>query len=102
VLAECFSLRVVPALIEVAADHHQDEDHFRHVVAGVHEGVDERLLGRHRLVPRVLDMLGITYDRNRIIIVDYGGTGNLALLARYAGEPVLGRDYGRAWPLTGP
>ena len=62
---------------------------FPALVIGV-EGETE-----YRLVPRVMDMLGITYDRNRIVIVDYGGTGNLALLARYAGEPVLGRDYGR-------
>ena len=69
---------------------------FPALVIGV-EGETE-----YRVVPRVLDMLGITFDRNRIVIVDYGGTGNLALLARYAGEPVLGRDYGRGVALDRP
>lgn len=69
---------------------------FPALVIGV-EGETE-----YRLVPRVMDMLGIAYDRNRIVIVDYGGTGNLALLARYAGEPVLGRDYGKGVALDRP
>ena len=47
-------------------------------------------------------MLGITYDRNRIVIVDYGGTGNLALLARYAANQSWAATTERAWPLTGP
>ena len=69
---------------------------FPALVIGV-EGETE-----YRLVPCVLDILGVTYDRNRIVIVDYAGTGNLALLARYAGEPVLGRDYGRGVALDRP
>src|SRR5258708_21487652 len=45
------------------------------------------------LVPRVMDLLGIQWDTNRIRIVDFGGTAkNPALLARYAVEPVLRRD----------
>ncbi|MGH3166456.1 MAG: hypothetical protein ACRDN0_11260, partial [Trebonia sp.] len=49
----------------------------------------------YKLVPRVLETLGIRWDHNRIRIVDGGGTGsNLSLLARYAVEPVLGRDLG--------
>jgi hypothetical protein len=49
----------------------------------------------YKLVPRVLATLGIQWDHNRIRIVDGGGTGsNLSLLARYAVEPLLGRDLG--------
>ena len=47
------------------------------------------------LVPRVLELLGIRNDRDFIQLVDFGGTTkDLSLLARYAAEPVLGRDYG--------
>lgn len=56
----------------------------------------------YRVVPRVLDLLGITRDRNRIVIVDFGGTGQLTLLARYAVEPVLGRDLGTGVVLDRP
>lgn len=49
----------------------------------------------YKLVPRVLETLGIRSDHNRIRTVDGGGTfSNLSLLARYAVEPVLGRDLG--------
>jgi hypothetical protein len=55
------------------------------------------------LVPRVMDLLGIQQDRNQIAIVDFGGTGrDLSLLARYAAEPVLGRDYGHGVALDRP
>src|SRR5258708_35432842 len=58
------------------------------LVVGV-EGATEYLL-----VPRVMDLLGIQWDTNRIRIVDFGGTDkDLARLARYAVEPVLGRDF---------
>src|SRR5258707_10693105 len=61
---------------------------FPALVVGV-EGATEYLL-----VPRVMDLLGIQWDTNRIRIVDFGGTDkDLALLARYAVEPVLGRDF---------
>jgi hypothetical protein len=70
---------------------------FPALVIGV-EGATE-----YRLVPRVMDLLGIQRDRNRIVIVDFGGTcRDLSLLARYAAEPVLGRDYGRGVALDRP
>lgn len=69
---------------------------FPALIIGV-EGATE-----FNLVPRVMDLLGIQQDRNRIVIVDFGGTGrDLSLLARYAAEPVLGRDYGRGVAWTG-
>jgi hypothetical protein len=70
---------------------------FPALIVGV-EGATE-----YKLVPRVMDLLGIQWDRNRIEIVDFGGTGaNLSLLARYTVEPVLGRDYGRGVVLDRP
>ena len=57
----------------------------------------------YKLVPRVLKALGIQWDDNRIRIVDGGGTGsNLSLLARYAVEPVIGRDLGQHVALDRP
>jgi hypothetical protein len=57
----------------------------------------------YRLVPRVMELLGVVQDRNRIVIVDFGGTErDLSLLARYAVEPVLGRDFGRGVVLDRP
>lgn len=56
-----------------------------------------------QIVPRVMDLLEIELDRNRISVIDYGGTTkDLALLARYAGEPVLGRDLGSGVVLERP
>jgi hypothetical protein len=70
---------------------------FPDLVIGV-EGETE-----YRLVPRVMDLLGIVWDRNHIEIVDFGGTTrDLALLARYAAEPVLGRDLGTGVALDRP
>ena len=70
---------------------------FPALVIGV-EGATE-----YKLVPRVIDLLGIQWDRNRIEIVDFGGTtADLSLLARYAVEPVLGRDFGRGVVLDRP
>jgi hypothetical protein len=69
---------------------------FPSLVIGV-EGETE-----YRLIPRVLDLLGVTRDRNRIVIVDFGGTGDMKLLARYAVEPVLGRDFGTGVALDRP
>jgi hypothetical protein len=70
---------------------------FPALVIGV-EGATE-----YRLVPRVMSLLGIEQDRNRIAIVDFGGTlRDLSLLARYAAEPVLGLDYGRGVALDRP
>jgi hypothetical protein len=70
---------------------------FPGLVIGV-EGATE-----YKLVPRVMDLLGIQWDRNRIEIVDFGGTDrDLALLARHAVEPVLGRDFGRGVALDRP
>jgi len=67
------------------------------LVIGV-EGATE-----YKLVPRVMDLLGIDRDRNRIQIIDFGGTDrDLSLLARYAGEPVLGRDLGTGVELERP
>jgi hypothetical protein len=70
---------------------------FPSLVIGV-EGATE-----YKLVPRVLDLLEIELDRNWISIIDFGGTDrDLALLARYAGEPVLGRDLGSGVTLERP
>jgi hypothetical protein len=70
---------------------------FPALVIGV-EGATE-----YNLVPRVMDLLGIQWDRNRIEIVDFGGTkSDLSLLARYAMEPMLGRDFGRGVTLDRP
>jgi hypothetical protein len=70
---------------------------FPSLVIGV-EGVTE-----YTLVPRVLDLLEIELDRNWISIIDFGGTKrDLSLLARYAGEPVLGRDLGSGVALERP
>jgi hypothetical protein len=70
---------------------------FPSLVIGV-EGATE-----YKLVPRVLDLLEIELDRNWISIIDFGGTDrDLSLLARYAGEPVLGRDIGSGVLLERP
>jgi hypothetical protein len=70
---------------------------FPALVVGV-EGATE-----FALVPRVMKLLGLQWDRNRIAIIDFGGTDkDLSLLARYAGEPVLGRDFGRGVVLDRP
>jgi hypothetical protein len=69
---------------------------FPSLVIGV-EGEAE-----YRLIPRVMDLLGVGWDRNRIVIVDFGGTGDMKLLARYAVEPVLGRDLGSGVALDRP
>ncbi|GAA3260979.1 hypothetical protein ACFO1B_55475 [Dactylosporangium siamense] len=48
-----------------------------------------------RLVPRVMELLGIEPDPGWIRIVDFGGTTqDLSLLARYAAQPHLGADHG--------
>jgi hypothetical protein len=61
---------------------------FPALVVGV-EGETE-----YRLVPKVMELLDIPWGPNRIQIVDFGGTSrDLSLLARYAAEPVLGRDF---------
>ena len=50
-----------------------------------------------------MESLGIQWDQNRIRIVDFGGTDrDLALLARYAVEPILGRDFGNGVALDRP
>lgn len=70
---------------------------FPSLVIGV-EGATE-----YTLVPQVLDLLEIELDRNWISIIDFGGTDrDLSLLARYAGEPVLGRDLGSGVALERP
>ena len=70
---------------------------FPSLVIGV-EGATE-----YKLVPRVMELLGIEQDRNRIAIIDFGGTDrDLSLLARYAGQPVLGRDLGTGVALDRP
>ena len=70
---------------------------FPSLVIGV-EGATE-----YKLVPRVMDLLGIQRDRNRIEIVDFAGTTrDLSLLARYAVEPLLGRDLGSGVVLDRP
>jgi hypothetical protein len=49
-----------------------------------------------------MELLDIQWDHNRIQIVDFEGTLNMKLLARYAVEPVLGRDFGRGVALDRP
>lgn len=70
---------------------------FPSLVIGV-EGATE-----YKLVPRVMNLLGIELDRNRIEIIDFGGThSDLSLLARYAGQPVLGRELDNGVALDRP
>jgi hypothetical protein len=70
---------------------------FPALVIGV-EGDTEDLL-----VPQAMDLLGIQRDANRVRIVNFGGTErDLALLARYAVEPLLGRDFGTGVALDRP
>ena len=48
-----------------------------------------------RIVPKVMQVLGIRNDPTWMRLVDFGGTKtSLALLARFAAEPVLGADRG--------
>ncbi len=47
-----------------------------------------------RIVPKVMDVLGIRLDPTWMKFVDYEGTHDLSLLARYAAEPLLGEDHG--------
>ena len=69
---------------------------FPSLVIGV-EGETE-----YRLVPRVMNLLEIELDPNWIKIVNFEGTGDLSLLARYAAEPMLGRDFGSSVALDRP
>jgi hypothetical protein len=62
---------------------------FPALVVGV-EGATEYLL-----VPRVMDLLGIQWDTNRIRIVDFGGT---VKTWRY----LLGMQSSRSWAVTLP
>jgi hypothetical protein len=56
-----------------------------------------------KVVPKVMEVLGIRDDPSRMRLVDFGGTKtNLALLARFAAEPVLGEDYGESVMLDRP
>jgi hypothetical protein len=55
------------------------------------------------IVPRVMKVLGIRDDPTRMRLVNFGGTKtSLALLARFAAEPVLGEDYGESVMLDRP
>ncbi len=48
-----------------------------------------------RIVPLVMKTLGMRSDPSWMRLVDFGGTKtSLALLARFAAEPVLGADHG--------
>lgn len=53
------------------------------------EGQTEELI-----VPRVMDLLGIEVASNRIEFVNFEGSKDLMLLARYTTRPVLGKSYG--------
>jgi len=56
-----------------------------------------------RTVPRVMRLLGIPDDPTKIRFVNFGGVGrDLALLARFAAEPVLGADHGNFVRLDRP
>ncbi len=70
---------------------------FPALVIGV-EGETER-----RILPRVMEMLDI--NPARMCLVEYGGTTkgkHLSLLARYAVQPMLGRDLGGGTALDRP
>ncbi len=72
---------------------------FPALVIGV-EGETER-----RILPRVMAQLGIDLDPNWMRIVEYGGTTkarHLSLLARFAAQPMLGRDLGNGTTLDRP
>jgi hypothetical protein len=72
---------------------------FPSLVIGV-EGETEA-----RILPKVMEQLGINLDQNWIRVVEYGGTTkgkHLSLLARYAAAPVLGRDLGSGTVLDRP
>jgi hypothetical protein len=72
---------------------------FPALVIGV-EGETER-----RALPRVMELLGIELESNWIRIVEYGGTTkakHLSLLARFAAQPMLGRDLGSGTTLDRP
>lgn len=54
------------------------------------EGATEKAV-----VPRVMELLGMRNDPNWMRFVDFGGTkASLALLARFAAEPLVGEDRG--------
>jgi len=46
------------------------------------------------IFPRVLAVLGATLDQTWMKFVDFEGTHDLSLLARFAAEPLLGDDHG--------
>ena len=46
------------------------------------------------LFPKVLTVLGVTLDPTWVRFVDFEGTLNLSLLARFAAEPLIGDDHG--------
>jgi hypothetical protein len=47
-----------------------------------------------KLFRRVMEQLGVTLDPTWMKLVDFEGTLNLSLLARFAAEPLLGADRG--------
>ncbi len=72
---------------------------FPALVIGV-EGETER-----RILPRVMETLDINLDPTLMRIVEYGGTTkgkHLSLLARYAAQPMLGKDLGGGTALDRP
>ena len=86
-----------PASLDAALTELRLSPYPSPLVIGV-EGATE-----YKLVPGVMDLLGIEQDRNRIQIIDFGGTDrDLSLLARYADEPVLGRDLDAGVALERP
>lgn len=67
------------------------------VVVGV-EGETEG-----RILPRVLDLIGLPEDPTLFRVADYNGTDSaLRLLAKYAAQPVPGHDLGDAVQLDRP
>lgn len=69
---------------------------FPSLIIGV-EGETE-----YRTVPRVMKLLDIDLDPNWIKMIDFEGTLDMKLLARYAAEPALGQDYGDGVALDRP
>lgn len=47
-----------------------------------------------KLIPRVMETLGMTIDPTWIRLVEFEGTKDLSLVARFAAEPIIGDDRG--------
>jgi hypothetical protein len=55
-----------------------------------------------RIFPRVMELLGLSIDPTWVKLVDFEGTKDLSLLARFAAQPLLGEDRGEFVMLDRP